>query len=154
MKLKYALISILLLSSSPAFAQRISKELCERVFDSADKVLAPTKVYRRDTYTSDCKYEFDGKNELGFYVSLELFENGSSVKKEIAWHRGTAGVGDRAVRLKSRYWDSEMFIHPKQGSGSSTLVLHRRLYVVVLMSQDKDRLKELEKSLRSEKFAN
>lgn len=86
--MKLLLYSVLTLTglSIPVFGQKISNELCERVFDSADKVVTPTHVYRRDSYTHDCKYEYDG-NGGQVYVSVELFGNLPAAKEEVNQNR-------------------------------------------------------------------
>ena len=146
------LLMALLVFSIPVLAQEIPAPLCNGVFDAVGSAMKPTKIYRRDLFTTDCDFEFESQGKGKVLLSITRYETEADSRDGfVEESKDAAGDPRKKGRLDSRaaieFWD-EIALFPSARAHNSYLLLRKSQFVIQILSDDRQVLLELEKLLR------
>lgn len=154
-------LSILVCSSASVLGQEISEKLCDEVFDLVEQYAKPEKTYRRETYKSDCVFEFIIVDKTQVFVSIEKYNtkraSHKNLKSDLSSFLAFNNLSEepKFSRLKlnpGKHWNEVYFY--KSNFRDNFALLRRNNFNVVMISTDHKILIDLEKLVRSNKFEN
>ena len=151
-------LCILLLFTVTARAQNVSEQYCKYIEDSVIKKLNPTKMNRREVYSTECVFEFTVTDDID--VTLRIEKHGTEAEGHKSLE-GTLALTALYLGLESKEelrfdrldtgnsWD-EVYFNKATKMNSGSLLLRKGNTTIEMLSLKDEILIRMEQLLRDE----